>query len=99
MRWGGTTVPRSARDRDRLRQMVLEEHGWRIHRIWSTDWFQRPAEQLDVLVRRIEAAKNEFDEQQADQAMADRLEAERVRIEREEQPVELGEGEAFEAYP
>ena len=28
---------RSARDRDRLRQEVLESLGWRIHRIWSTD--------------------------------------------------------------
>ena len=38
---------RSARDRDRLRQAVLEDHGWIIHRIWSTDWFQRPSEQED----------------------------------------------------
>ena len=30
---------RSARDRDRLRQQVLEDRGWTIHRIWSTDWF------------------------------------------------------------
>jgi very-short-patch-repair endonuclease len=29
----------SARDRDRLRQEQLERHGWRFHRIWSTDWF------------------------------------------------------------
>jgi very-short-patch-repair endonuclease len=29
----------SARDRDRLRQHVLEGLGWRIHRVWSTDWF------------------------------------------------------------
>jgi very-short-patch-repair endonuclease len=28
----------TARDRDRLRQSVLEGLGWRIHRIWSTDW-------------------------------------------------------------
>jgi very-short-patch-repair endonuclease len=28
-----------ARDRDRLRQQVLEGLGWRIHRIWSTAWF------------------------------------------------------------
>jgi very-short-patch-repair endonuclease/transcription elongation GreA/GreB family factor len=30
---------RSARDRDRLRQEVLEGLGWQLHRIWSTDWF------------------------------------------------------------
>lgn len=29
----------SARDRDRLRQQVLEGLGWQFHRIWSTDWF------------------------------------------------------------
>jgi len=29
-----------ARDRDRLRQQVLENMGWRIHRIWSTDWYR-----------------------------------------------------------
>jgi REase_MTES_1575/Protein of unknown function (DUF3320)/AAA domain len=34
-----------ARERDRLRQDVLEHLGWRFHRIWSTDWFyNRPAE-------------------------------------------------------
>lgn len=36
---------RSARDRDRLRQEILEKLGWNIHRIWSTDWFKnRPNE-------------------------------------------------------
>jgi Protein of unknown function (DUF4011)/REase_MTES_1575/Protein of unknown function (DUF3320)/AAA domain len=34
-----------ARERDRLRQEVLEHLGWNFHRIWSTDWFyRRPAE-------------------------------------------------------
>jgi superfamily I DNA and/or RNA helicase/very-short-patch-repair endonuclease len=33
---------RSARDRDRLRQSVLESLGWRFYRIWSTDWFRSP---------------------------------------------------------
>ena len=53
---------RSARDRDRLRQAVLEDHGWIIHRIWSTDWFQRPVEQLERTIAAIEAAKIELDE-------------------------------------
>jgi very-short-patch-repair endonuclease len=36
---------KSARDRDRLRQAVLEGLGWRLHRVWSTDWWlQRPKE-------------------------------------------------------
>ena len=30
----------TVRDRDRLRQQVLESKGWRFHRIWSTAWFR-----------------------------------------------------------
>jgi very-short-patch-repair endonuclease len=48
---------RSARDRDRLRQEVLEKLGWRIHRIWSTDWFRNPERELRRLVEAIEEAK------------------------------------------
>ncbi|MBA4502121.1 DUF4011 domain-containing protein [Marinobacterium marinum] len=32
----------SARDRDRVRQVILENLGWRILRLWSTDYFQEP---------------------------------------------------------
>ncbi|MBZ5601280.1 MAG: DUF3320 domain-containing protein [Acidobacteriia bacterium] len=52
---------RCARDRDRLRQAVLEDHGWIIHRIWSTDWFQRPQEQLQLTIAAVEAAKAELE--------------------------------------
>ena len=38
----------TARDRDRLRQQVLESLGWRFHRIWSTDWFRDPEGQADL---------------------------------------------------
>ena len=48
---------RSARDRDRLRQAVLEDHGWIIHRIWSTDWFRKPKDQLEKTILAIEEAK------------------------------------------
>jgi very-short-patch-repair endonuclease len=54
---------RSARDRDRLRQDVLEQRDWRIHRIWSLDWFEsksRESERLLASVRRaIEAAQSD----------------------------------------
>lgn len=64
---------RSARDRDRLRQYVLEAHGWVLHRIWSTDWFLRPDEETAKVVQAIEAAKarwRETDERAADSASA-----------------------------
>lgn len=50
---------RSARDRDRLRQQVLEGLGWRIHRIWSTDWYRNPNQELNHLLKAVEAAKTE----------------------------------------
>ena len=39
----------SARDRDILRQSLLEGWGWTIHRIWSTDWLWHPRETRDKL--------------------------------------------------
>ncbi|ADP69553.1 putative DNA helicase [Rhodomicrobium vannielii ATCC 17100] len=40
----GATYHRSAtaRDRDRLREGVLRNLGWRILRVWSTDWWVDP---------------------------------------------------------
>jgi very-short-patch-repair endonuclease len=48
---------RSARDRDRLRQGVLESLGWRFHRIWSTDWFRNPGQELERTAAAIEEAR------------------------------------------
>ncbi len=46
---------RYARDRDRLRQMILEKRGWKLHRIWSTDWFYRREREIAKLKDAIEA--------------------------------------------
>src|SRR5680860_429169 len=48
---------RSARDRDRLRQQILEGLGWRIHRIWSTSWFRHPDRELKRVAEAIAQAK------------------------------------------
>jgi very-short-patch-repair endonuclease len=48
---------RSARDRDRLRQAVLEGLSWQIYRVWSTDWFRNPDKELDKVVGAIQAAR------------------------------------------
>ncbi|GGD62259.1 DUF559 domain-containing protein [Croceicoccus mobilis] len=53
------------RDRDRLRQSVLESHGGTILRVWSTDWFQRPTRETDRPVASIEAAKEDAAASQA----------------------------------
>lgn len=38
-----------ARERDRLRQDVLEHLGWDFHRIWSTDWFYNRHTEIERL--------------------------------------------------
>ncbi|MDH1128455.1 DUF3320 domain-containing protein [Enterobacter sp. GD03975] len=81
---------RSARERDRLRQAVLEDHGWIIHRIWSTDWFQRPEEQLQRVIKAIENAKSELNgrtEYNADHSRA--VPVDIVTVERED-IIEIG---------
>ncbi|WP_374576430.1 DUF4011 domain-containing protein [Phenylobacterium sp.] len=40
----------SVRDRDRIRQDVLERLGWRIYRVWSTDWFNDPERETTKLI-------------------------------------------------
>ncbi len=49
---------KSARDRDRLREEVLTSLGWRLVRVWSTDWFDNPARETDRLVAKLEALRN-----------------------------------------
>ena len=44
---------RSARERDRLRQDIIEKQGWRIHRIWSTDWFADPDREVEKIKQAV----------------------------------------------
>ncbi|MCA9034306.1 MAG: DUF4011 domain-containing protein [Planctomycetaceae bacterium] len=46
----------TARDRDRIRQSVLESLGWRIVRIWSTDWVRDPDRQIQKIVAAYKSA-------------------------------------------
>jgi len=45
----------TARDRDKIRQAVLEGLGWNILRIWSTDWFRNPATVTERLHEELES--------------------------------------------
>ncbi|SCA55941.1 conserved hypothetical protein [Candidatus Terasakiella magnetica] len=51
---------KSARDRDRLRQEVLEGLGWHFHRIWSTDWFSDPQSEVNKLREAVERRLKEL---------------------------------------
>ena len=44
----------SARDRDKIRQDVLESLGWQIYRIWSTDWFADDQREMEKLINYLE---------------------------------------------
>jgi very-short-patch-repair endonuclease len=46
---------KSARDRDHLRQEILEQKGWRLYRIWSTDWFHDPERKAKKLLNHLHA--------------------------------------------
>ena len=50
----------TARDRDWLRQQVLEGLGWRIHRVWSTAWIKSPETELAAIERALEQARETY---------------------------------------
>lgn len=49
----------TARDRDRLRGQVLRGLGWRLHRVWSSDWWFRRDHEVERLERAIASALSE----------------------------------------
>src|SRR5258707_12554367 len=50
----------TARDRDRLRQQVLEGLGWKIHRIWSRDWIQNREQEIAKVLHTVDVRKAEL---------------------------------------
>ena len=49
----------AARDRDWLRQQVLEGLGWRIHRVWSTAWVRNPEAELARIEAELQASRSQ----------------------------------------
>ncbi len=47
---------KTARDRDLLREQVLRELGWRLHRVWSSDWFRDRERAIEAAVHAIHRA-------------------------------------------
>jgi hypothetical protein len=50
-----------ARERDRLRQDILENLGWRFHRIWSTDWFHHRKREIERLKTALDLARDQIE--------------------------------------
>lgn len=47
----------SVRDRDHIRQTILENLGWNIYRVWSTDWFADPARETAKLLAWLDGVR------------------------------------------
>ncbi len=47
----------TVRARDRLRDEVLNDLGWRLHRVWSSDWIRNPARELSRVEDAIRASQ------------------------------------------
>jgi len=52
---------KTARDRDKLREGVLRDLGWKLHRVWSTDWWTDPDREIRKLETALERAREEDD--------------------------------------
>jgi very-short-patch-repair endonuclease len=50
----------TVRDRDRLRQEILEGLGWRLYRIWSTDWFAHPERETRKMVAWLDQQREQL---------------------------------------
>ena len=48
-----------ARERDYHRQKYLESRGWKIYRIWSTNWWKNPNLEVKKIVKYIEKINRE----------------------------------------
>lgn len=79
---------KTARDRDELRQSVLEGLGWKLHRIWSTDCWHSPKQELEKIEKAVERAKRERSAPAETPVREEPIEEEFIGN-------ELDEGEAF----
>jgi len=88
----------SARDRDRLRQDILEAHGWSIHRVWSADWFQRRQSELDRLVGAIVAARAKATSQAEHESWSPSADIQTVPVLQREEEASRNAGGLSEPY-
>jgi very-short-patch-repair endonuclease/exonuclease VII small subunit len=53
---------KSARDRDRLKQDILETLGWNVYRIWSVDWYKNRENEISKLIKVVKEAQAKYHE-------------------------------------
>ena len=74
----GTTYHRfkNARDRDCLRQRVLENMGWKFYRIWSVDWYRNNPIEKEALLQMVQDAVQKSSEPEPEVPVEEPLEVE-----------------------
>ena len=83
---------KNARDRDRLRQQILESMGWSFYRIWSTDWFKNTAvekERLLDVARKAVSKEENYEIKNSNAAVETESETENPIFEEEVQDIKL----------
>ena len=50
---------KTARDRDHLRKKILENMGWNMYRVWSTEWSKYPQQEKDALVTFLDSLSDQ----------------------------------------
>jgi len=71
---------RSARDRDRLRQGVLEGLGWTIYRIWGPEWVNHRKQEENCLLEMLRSIRTVRDGNQFGTPREDYQKAAQIRI-------------------
>jgi len=93
---------RTARERDRLRQTVLEDMGWNIYRIWSTDWIKNQKSEEEKLIEAIEKALSGIVIEEPLESLLTQIDdnsLETMELEESVEPRKMGdEGYGFDTY-
>ena len=89
---------RTARERDRLRQTVLEDMGWKIYRIWSTDWIKNQKYEEDKLIEAIDMALSEISFEDTVEEADNNIDSVVEIEEKVETRKTTGEGYGFDFY-
>lgn len=56
-------MARTVRDRDHLRTAMLERMGWKMYRVWSTEWIRNPAAEQERLLNFVREALLHYGEE------------------------------------
>ena len=62
-------LAKTARDREVVQGSVLQALGWKLHRVWSPDWWEKREQVLDGIISAIKSAKTSPEEAAPAEAM------------------------------